>query len=68
MDRLVRVSNGKMIGGVCTGIARRYSWDVNVVRVGFVASCLFPGPQFVIYLALWLVIPMDKQQSGTAAA
>lgn len=66
MDRLVRVSKGRMLGGVCTGIARRYGWDVNVVRVAFVASCLLPGPQFVLYLALWLVIPMDdKQQAGS---
>jgi phage shock protein C len=59
-----------MLGGVCAGIARRYDWDVNLVRVAFVASCLLPGPQFLLYAALWLVIPMDKQQlaPGTIAA
>ena len=48
-----------MLGGVCAGIARRYGWDVNAVRVAFVVSCLLPGPQLVLYLALWLVMPME---------
>ncbi|PHV65793.1 PspC domain-containing protein [Williamsia muralis] len=65
MDELVRVSEGRMLGGVCTGIARRYGWDVNAVRVAFVVSCLLPGPQLVVYLALWLVMPM---QGKTAPA
>jgi phage shock protein PspC (stress-responsive transcriptional regulator) len=28
-----------------------------VVRLLFVLSCLLPGPQFVIYLALWIIMP-----------
>jgi phage shock protein C len=63
MDELVRVSEGRMLGGVCAGIARRYGWDVNAVRVAFVVSCLLPGPQFVLYLALWLVIPMQGKST-----
>jgi phage shock protein PspC (stress-responsive transcriptional regulator) len=27
------------------------------VRLLFVLSCLLPGPQFVIYLVLWAVMP-----------
>jgi phage shock protein C len=27
------------------------------VRVVFVLSCLLPGPQFIAYLVLWLVMP-----------
>lgn len=64
MDRLLRVSDGKMLGGVCTGIARRYGWDVNVVRVAFVVSCLLPGPQFLLYLAMWVVVPSDRKQGN----
>jgi phage shock protein C len=30
-----------------------------VVRLLFVVSCLLPGPQFVIYLALWIVMPSE---------
>lgn len=57
MASLSRDTENKMIGGVCSGIARTYGWDVTVVRVLFVLSCLLPGPQILLYLVLWLVIP-----------
>lgn len=57
---LVRPSQGAMIAGVCAGIANRYGWSANKVRLIFVLSCLLPGPQFVLYIALWILMP--KQQ------
>jgi phage shock protein PspC (stress-responsive transcriptional regulator) len=27
------------------------------VRVLFVLSCILPGPQFLIYIALWIILP-----------
>ncbi|MGB8962767.1 MAG: PspC domain-containing protein [Pseudonocardiaceae bacterium] len=38
-------------------IRSRYGWDANAVRLVFVLSCLLPGPQFVVYLALWVLMP-----------
>lgn len=58
--RLTRATDGRMIGGVCAGLARRYGWDVNLIRVLFVLSCLLPGPQVLAYLALWVIIPSDR--------
>lgn len=58
--RLTRATDGRMIAGVCAGLARRYGWDVNLVRVLFVLSCLLPGPQILAYLALWVIIPADR--------
>lgn len=46
-----------MIAGVCAGLAARYDWPVSRVRLLFVVSCLLPGPQFVLYLVLWAMIP-----------
>lgn len=46
-----------MIGGVCAGIADRFGLDRSVVRLLFVLSCLLPGPQFVVYIALWILMP-----------
>jgi phage shock protein C len=54
---LTRPQQGKVIAGVCAGLAQRFGWNVNVVRLLFLLSCLLPGPQFVIYLVLWLLIP-----------
>lgn len=55
--RLTRPRDGKMIAGVCAGLAQRFGWNVTVVRLLFLLSCLLPGPQFVIYLVLWVLIP-----------
>ncbi|WP_394770449.1 PspC domain-containing protein [Lacisediminihabitans sp.] len=57
MAELKRPRQGRIIAGVCAGIARRYGWSPTVVRLAFVLSCLLPGPQFLIYIALWILVP-----------
>lgn len=49
---LVRPADGRVIAGVCAGIANRYGWDVRKVRLVFILSMVLPGPQFLIYLVL----------------
>jgi len=56
-DALVRPRDGKIIAGVCAGIANRYGWSANTVRLVFVISCLLPGPQFLLYIVLWILMP-----------
>ncbi len=57
MTTLTRPQNQKVIAGVCAGLATRYGWRPNTVRLLFVLSCLLPGPQFIVYLALWVMMP-----------
>jgi phage shock protein PspC (stress-responsive transcriptional regulator) len=57
--RLRRPRDNRWIGGVCSGLARRFGMRPNLVRLLFVLSCLLPGPQFVIYLILWVSIPSE---------
>ena len=54
--RLAR-SEDRWIGGVAGGLADYFGLDPVLVRVLFVASMLLPGPQVLLYLILWLVIP-----------
>jgi phage shock protein PspC (stress-responsive transcriptional regulator) len=54
---LVRPRGDAVIAGVCAGLAHRFGWSPNVVRLLFVVSCLLPGPQILIYLALWIIMP-----------
>ncbi|MGH3386246.1 MAG: PspC domain-containing protein [Nocardioidaceae bacterium] len=49
----------RVIAGVCAGLAQRFDLSPNVVRLLFVVSCVLPGPQFVLYLALWLIMPSE---------
>lgn len=56
--RLVRPRR-RMIAGVCAGLARRFGMSPTTVRVLFVLSCILPGPQFIIYIILWVLLPSE---------
>lgn len=56
-SRLVRPRDGRVLGGVCAGIADRFGWDRTLVRVLTVLSILIPGPQVLAYLIAWIAIP-----------
>lgn len=55
---LVRPRN-RVIAGVCAGLARRTGMKPNTMRLIFVVSCILPGPQFLIYLVLWVLMPSE---------
>jgi phage shock protein C len=54
---LKRNTNNKWIAGVCSGLAERFGLGAGLVRFLFVISCLLPGPQFIVYIVLWILIP-----------
>jgi phage shock protein PspC (stress-responsive transcriptional regulator) len=56
---LVRPRKGRVIAGVCAALARRFGLSPTAVRVLFVLSMLLPGPQILLYIVLWLVIPSE---------
>ena len=45
--------------GVCAALACRFGVSPTLVRVVFVASCLLPGPQVLLYVALWIILPSE---------
>ena len=57
---LYRPRENRVIAGVCSGIARRFGIDPTIVRILFVASLLLPGPQILIYLAAWVLMPQES--------
>jgi phage shock protein C len=56
-----RSRRNSMIAGVCAGIARHFGWSVTGTRVAYVllsiCSAAFPG--IIVYLILWLVLPVE---------
>lgn len=59
MNGLSRPRSGRVVAGVCAGLARRFGLTPTVVRLLFVLSCLLPGPQLLVYAVLWVVVPED---------
>jgi phage shock protein C len=60
MASLSRPREGRMIAGVCAGLARRFGLSVGLVRLLFVLSVILPGSQVLVYVVLWALIPNDK--------
>lgn len=58
---LHRPSQGRILGGVCAGIADYFGWNRTLVRVLTVASILIPGPQVLAYVVGWILIPDERK-------
>jgi phage shock protein C len=56
---LSRPRHDRWVAGVCSGLARRFGTTPGTVRLLFVLSCLLPGPQFLVYGALWILVPSE---------
>jgi phage shock protein C len=56
---LVRPQTGRFLAGVCAGLARRFGMKPGVVRLLFVLSILLPGPQVLLYIVLWILMPSE---------
>lgn len=65
---LYRSNRQNMVAGVMGGIAERFGWNANLLRIIFVIvslmSAAFPG--ILVYLVLWLVIPKKQFQIDSA--
>ncbi len=56
--KLTKIPEGKMVGGVCTGLADYLSIDVTVVRLGVaVVSLITGGAGIIAYIVGMIVIP-----------
>lgn len=60
----LRPQEGRMLAGVCAGLAERFGISVTLVRLAFVLGAFFTGGIFMIlYLALWLAMPPEGRSS-----
>ena len=57
--RLQRSRTEKMIGGVCGGLADYFSVDPTVVRVLWVLLTLLGGAGILLYVILWVIMPLQ---------
>ena len=65
---LRRSYDGRMLGGVCAGIADYLAVDVTLVRVAFVAFTFLGGAGIPVYLACLLLVPEDGSDQSIASS
>ncbi len=64
---LVRPRKGRMVAGICAGIAEYSGLDVTLVRVIVaVVSVLTSGLGVLAYLAAWVIIPDEGEKTSIA--
>lgn len=59
--RLYRLEEGKMVCGVCAGIAEYYNLDPTVVRVVWAIASCFAFAGVVAYIAAAVIIPVKPK-------
>lgn len=57
-----RSRDDRLIGGVAGGLSRRLCIDATLIRLAFVVATLAGGFGAALYLALWLLLPLEGQQ------
>jgi signal transduction histidine kinase len=65
---LVRRRDGRMVAGVCAGVARWVGIDPIVVRLAVCILALGNGAGLVFYLVAWAVLPEEAATDGDTAA
>ena len=64
---LVRSRKGRMVAGVCAGVAEYFGLDVTLVRVIVaVVSVITGGTGVLAYLAAWAIIPAEGEKTSIA--
>jgi phage shock protein PspC (stress-responsive transcriptional regulator) len=61
---LIRPRDGRVLGGVCAGLGRRFGITPWVARILFVVLLMvIPGSQILIYPILWILMPAEETVS-----
>ena len=62
-EGLIRPRHGRVLAGVCAGLARRLGLGPLVTRVLFlVANTVIPGSFLIVYVVLWVLMPAESDR------
>lgn len=64
---LFRDPDRKAFGGVCSGLALFLNIDITIVRICLLLSLLLWGSGLIVYIVLWIVIPLAKTPEDKCA-
>ncbi len=63
-----RTKEGRMVAGVCRGLADRFGVPVAALRAAFLLSVLLGGWGLVIYAVLWISMPLAPSPAELSRA
>jgi phage shock protein C len=65
---LVRPREGRMVAGICAGLAEYFGLDVTLVRlIVAVVAVITGGAGALAYLVAWVIIPGQGEGTSIAA-
>ena len=57
---LIRPGEGRILGGVCAGLGRRFGLGPWTARILFLLILMVvPGSQILVYPILWILMPSE---------
>ena len=59
--RLLRPKEGRVVAGVCAGLAVYFKVDVNLIRLLFGVFTFFYGLGALLYLIAWAILPEEDE-------
>jgi phage shock protein PspC (stress-responsive transcriptional regulator) len=65
--RLCRSRDGRVVAGVCAGLAAYFGVDPTLVRLAFALLTIFGGTGILLYLCAWIVIPEEGGDGSSIA-
>jgi phage shock protein PspC (stress-responsive transcriptional regulator) len=60
IKKMYRDPDGKVLGGVASGIAAYFGVDVVIIRLLFFAGIFIAGTGLILYIILWIILPEAK--------
>ena len=64
--RLYRLREGRVVAGVCAGLAAYFGVDPTLVRLAFALLTVFGGAGVLLYLCAWVVMPEEGEGASIA--
>lgn len=59
MKKLYRKQQGRVLTGLCNGIADYFELDVSLIRLGWIVFCCLGGSGVLAYIIASIVVPSD---------
>lgn len=64
VKQLRRTRQGRIIAGVCSGVAEYTGIDANILRVALVVASFFGGLGIGVYAVAWLLVPEEGKNDS----